>query len=61
MINKSVNVSTATIGDVITYTIEYLNNSSGTAFGVSVYDLFPFDFLSMDGSTPTPSTPVSTA
>lgn len=60
MINKSVNVATATIGDVISYTISYTNNSSGTAYAVSVYDLFPFDFLTLNSSTPTPTTPLTT-
>jgi uncharacterized repeat protein (TIGR01451 family) len=52
MINKTVDVTDATIGDVITYTINYTNNSSGTAYNVSVYDLFPFQFLSINSSNP---------
>gem|GEM_PF-5572155 len=55
MVSKSVNVSDATLGDTLTYTIAYQNTSSGTAYNVSVYDLFPFDFLQWVSSTPAPS------
>jgi uncharacterized repeat protein (TIGR01451 family) len=58
-VSKAVDVTDATLWDVITYTINYINDSSGTAYNVSVYDLFPFDFLHLDSSTPVPTSPSS--
>ena len=58
-ISKVADVTDATIWDVINYTITYTNNSSGTAYNVNVYDLFPFDFLKINTSSPSTTSPTS--